>query len=127
MSEDEGDFLTAKQIALYGRFGAAPTDAELERFFFLDDGDQKLIEKRRDPAMKLGFALQLTTMRFLGTFLADPVDVPLVVMEYVAASWGSRTRRSRRRTSGGIRPAWSTGGRFSRSMGGMTSPISGRR
>jgi hypothetical protein len=81
MSEDEEDFLTAAQIELYGKFGAPPSDMELERFFFLDDGDWKLIAKRRDDATRLGFALQLTTVRFLGTFLANPIDVPVAVME----------------------------------------------
>ena len=88
MSEDEEDFLTAAQVELYGRFGAPPTDMELERFFFLDDGDHRLIAKRRDSATRLGFALQLTTVRFLGSFLVNPVDVPVVVMEYVAAQLG---------------------------------------
>jgi hypothetical protein len=88
MSEDEEDFLTAAQIECYGKFGVPPSDMELERFFFLDDGDRKLVAKRRDDATRLGFALQLTTVRFLGTFLVNPIDVPVAVMEYVAAQLG---------------------------------------
>lgn len=84
MSADEEDFLTAQQIELYGRFGAELSGEELERFFFLDDEDRKLIARRRDSVTRLGFALQLTTVRFLGTFLADPIDVPSVVVEYLA-------------------------------------------
>jgi hypothetical protein len=83
VSADEEDFLTAQQIELYGRFGAEPSSEELERFFFVDE-DRKLIARRRDSVTRLGFALQLTTVRLLGTFLADPIDVPSVVVEYLA-------------------------------------------
>jgi TnpA family transposase len=58
--------------------------AELERFFFLDDADLRLIGKRRGDHSKLGFGLQPVTARYLGTFLADPLDVPSEVLDFVA-------------------------------------------
>jgi len=87
VDEGEGDkpFLTAKQLAAYGKFEGPPSSEELERFFWLDDEDRKLVGKRRGDASRLGFCLQLTTVRFLGTFLDDPLDVPLVVLDYLAA------------------------------------------
>ena len=87
VDEGEGDkpFLTAKQLAAYGKFEGSPSSEELERFFWLDDEDRKLVGKRRGDASRLGFCLQLTTVRFLGTFLDDPLDVPLVVLDYLAA------------------------------------------
>ena len=56
----------------------------MERFFFLDDVDRRLVGKRRGEANVLGFGVQLGTVRCLGTFLPDPVDVPTAVVDYVA-------------------------------------------
>lgn len=46
--------------------------------------DRKLIAKRRGEANRLGFALQLTTVRFLGAFLDDPLEVPSAVLDELA-------------------------------------------
>jgi hypothetical protein len=79
------EFLTDDQAASCGRFTGVPTQVELERFCFLDDADLALIAQHRGDHSKLGFGLQLATVRALGTFLADPLDVPTVVVDYVAA------------------------------------------
>ncbi len=34
------EFLSDEQAAAYGRFDGPPSQAELERFFFLDDADR---------------------------------------------------------------------------------------
>ncbi|WP_326830039.1 DUF4158 domain-containing protein [Streptosporangium sp. NBC_01810] len=82
------EFLTDDEAAAYGRFAGPPARADLERVFFLDDEDRALVGRRRGEHMKLGFALQLVTVRWLGTFLEDPLDVPGVVLEFVAEQLG---------------------------------------
>ena len=77
-------FLSGDEAAAYGRYTAMPSQAELDKAFFLDDEDRKLIGRRRGPHMKLGFALLLVTVRYVGLFLVNPLDVPAEVLEFVA-------------------------------------------
>lgn len=65
-----------------------PVAGELERFFFLDDADRAMVTERRGAHHRLGFALQLTTARFVGRFLTDPLDVPDEVLNYLGDQLG---------------------------------------
>ena len=80
-------------VAGYGRFGSL-SRVELERFFHLDDEDRRLIGARRRDHNRLGFALQVVTVRNLGMFLADPLDVPPDLVGYLAEQLGCRLPRS---------------------------------
>jgi hypothetical protein len=78
------EFLTDEQATAFGSFADEPTRPELERFFFLDDEDRKLIAKRRGDHSRLGFAVQICTVRYVGLFLDDPLAVPWAVVEHLA-------------------------------------------
>ncbi|WP_074713774.1 DUF4158 domain-containing protein [Arthrobacter alpinus] len=82
------EFLTDVQAAAYSRFIVPPSLAELERFFFLDDSDKALVNKRRGDHNRLGFSLQLGTVRLKGSFLADPLDVSTEMIDFVAGQLG---------------------------------------
>lgn len=78
------EFLSDEQVAAYGRFTGELSAGELERFFYLDDADRDLVARRRSDHHRLGFAVQLGTVRAVGRFLEDPLDVPWLAVELLA-------------------------------------------
>ncbi len=49
------EFLTDDEAAEFGRYAGPPSQAELERVFFLDDEDRTQVAQRRGQHMKLRF------------------------------------------------------------------------
>ena len=78
------NFLTQEQNKNYGCYPTTLSEDQLNRYFHLDDKDKELINLCRRGYNKLGYAIQLATVRFLGTFLANPVDVPSQVKRFLA-------------------------------------------
>ncbi len=79
------DFLSVEQKAQYGKFSGEPNDIQLARYFHLDEADLEFIANRRGNHNRLGFALQLTSVRFLGGLISDVKKIPLNVQRFVAA------------------------------------------
>ncbi len=73
----------------YGRFSRELSPDELAGccFFFTDDDRRRIASRRRD-ASRLGFAVQLGTVRYLGRFLENPADVPRTVLAWTGREIG---------------------------------------
>lgn len=84
------DFLTAEHKAGYGQFSGEPNEAQLARYFHLDKADLAFISNRRRAENQLGFALQITSVRFLGKFLSDLTLVPTNAQLFVVR-WSPKT------------------------------------
>jgi TnpA family transposase len=78
------EFLTHEQEVKYGKFSEDPSPEQLAKYFWFDDKDKNAIFNHRHDYNRLGFALQLGTVRFLGTFLTTPIEVPANVISYVS-------------------------------------------
>ena len=72
------------QRARYGRFPEVVDEDDITRCFHLDDHDQTIIAELRGAHNRLGFAVQLGAVRFIGTFPAQTPAVPPVVLDVLA-------------------------------------------
>ena len=77
-------FLTEEQQQSYGRYTGDPSPDHLARYLRLDDNDKAFVRKHRGDHMRLGAAVQLGAIRFLGTFLDDLCQAPPRVQAFIS-------------------------------------------
>src|SRR2546425_7570743 len=81
-------FLSPADRDRLNRFPAQISDDDLWAFFVLSDSDQQVINHQREAHTRLGFALQLCALRYLGFAPDDLQTAPSVAVEYVAQQLG---------------------------------------
>ncbi len=78
------EFPSDEQAIRYGCYHADPSPEQLARFCYLSPQDIRFLANYRRFYTKFGCAVQLCTLRFLGTFLPVPTQVPAVVIQTLA-------------------------------------------
>lgn len=71
-------------LGAYARFPGELDQDWVERTCHLSPADLDLVRRRADQVTRLGFAVQVVTVRAIGTFLPDPAAVPARVATAVA-------------------------------------------
>ena len=77
-------FLTQAERERLKRFPEHIPDDDLNVFFLLSETDQQAVNRQQDDHTRLGFALQLCTLRYLGFVPHDLETAPSSAIEYVA-------------------------------------------
>ena len=90
-------FLSDTDLEHYATFPQTLEAEELNRHFVLGPQDLDLVLDRRRDYNRLGFAVQLCTLRALGTFLESPLEVPDVVLRTLARQIGMSVPRDLKR------------------------------
>jgi TnpA family transposase len=80
-------FLSDEQARRYGSFHGDPSAEQLSRFFSFGPEEQEDINRHRDDRARLGYAVQLGCVRFLGCF-PDLAATPASVVSHVADGVG---------------------------------------
>ena len=77
--------LKEEQRNFYRQYAGELSIEQLDQYFYFSEIDLEQINEARTDSNKLGFALQLGTVRFLGGFFDSIEDIPITVVHYVAS------------------------------------------
>jgi len=80
--------LSDEQRQRYANFTAAPSPDQLARYFHLDRSDREIIDGLRGDHNRLGFALMLGSVRFIGVFPGADVEIPGSVTAFLVDQLG---------------------------------------
>jgi len=78
------DFLSVSERDHWQRFPETITHEDLVAFFWLSETDVREVHRQREPPNRLGYALQLCTLRYLGFVPEDLQTIPPEVVTFVA-------------------------------------------
>ena len=81
-------YLSEAQKARYAAFPEPLAADDLARHAYLNTTDRAVIASLRADHTRLGYAVQLATVRCLGTFLNDPTAVPAELISYLTQQLG---------------------------------------
>jgi len=76
--------LTPEERLQYLRIPPNLNEWELSAYFTLSPHDLEIIQRRRRGYNRLGFAVQLCVLRYLGWTLFDVKEVPAQALSYIA-------------------------------------------
>lgn len=76
------NFLSEDQKASYGNYHGELTKETLARYFHLDDFDRMNISEKRGDHNRLGYAVLLCTVRYLGRFPDLATSIPIAVIDF---------------------------------------------
>ena len=103
-------FLSDAERERLERFPAQVGPGDIETYFTLSRADRRQVPRTASPANRLGFALQLGTLRFLGFCPDDIGSAPEAVVAFVARQLDVAPGELARH-GGGARRGRSTSGR----------------
>ena len=81
-------FLTAAERERWQRLPDTIPQDDLVGYFLLSEADTREVNRQREPPNRLGYALQLCTLRYLGFVPTDFQATPAVVVTFVAEQLG---------------------------------------